>query len=105
MNHTPTPWGIERTEDANWIGPLREGSHKIKHIIAHTDRGDLKPEYVALNDANADFVVRAVNFYDGLRLALEIISTYPLHSEPMAVALTMQEIAVAALNQFNPQQE
>jgi len=64
--HTPTPWGIERTPSTNWIGPLRKNSHKVDRIVVHTDRDGLKDDAIFLNDADADFIVKAVNNYDRL---------------------------------------
>jgi hypothetical protein len=70
--HTPGPWGIERTNDTNWIGPLRtSGDGKVAAIVCSTDREGLRPDVLARNDADAAFIVRAVNAHDELVAALK----------------------------------
>lgn len=73
--HTPTPWGIERTRNTNWIGTLREDG-KVDEIVCQTDRCELRPESLAVNDANARLIVRAVNSHDAMRRALEFIAAW-----------------------------
>lgn len=59
---TPGPWGVEQTEDANWVGPMRAcGDGKVERIVVHTDRGGLRPDVLARNDANAAAVAALVN--------------------------------------------
>lgn len=55
------PWGIERTSDINWIGPLKRGG-KVDTIYFRNERGHaLKAEAHRCNDALSDLVVLAVN--------------------------------------------
>ncbi len=69
--HTPTPWEWEKIENAAWsdYGPnLRSvamGSPKVLSAWGHDAWG------VDVNDANAEFIVRACNSHDELVSALE----------------------------------
>ncbi len=53
---TQGTWGIEQTDTANWIGPMRRDGRKIDTIIADTDREGLWPSSLQRNDNNAAFI-------------------------------------------------
>lgn len=87
MNPIPPPWGIERTEYANWIGPMRKDeSGKVAEIVCSIDRHQLTPAALGRNDANADLIVRAVNSHEALiEFAQEVLFWMGFdkpHSEP-----------------------
>jgi hypothetical protein len=68
---TPTPWGIERTRHGLWIGPMRADGMKVDVIVLHLNYGvDYTDEHNTRQDANAEFIVRAVNSYDDMLAAL-----------------------------------
>jgi hypothetical protein len=46
------PWGIERTETTNWIGPLRPDG-KVARIVCRTDRKGLRADVLERNDGQA----------------------------------------------------
>jgi len=65
--HTPLPWGIERTENDIWIGPLRKcGDGKIETIVGHFCTEGYKDEYIQRQLADAELIVRSVNAKDDL---------------------------------------
>lgn len=66
--HTQGPWGIERTRDTNWIGPLRV-SGKCASIVAFTDREGLTKEALRRSDANAAVISAAASYYDAMEMA------------------------------------
>ncbi len=55
--HTPGPWGIEKTRDTLWIGPLRKDGTKIDVIVAsiETDSSYIE-EAIAEREANAQAI-------------------------------------------------
>jgi hypothetical protein len=70
------PWGVERTETTNWVGPMREsGDGKVKEIVCSTDREDLKPEVVYRNDRRADLIAAAPEL---LLAVIALIEDYEL---------------------------
>lgn len=69
---TPGPWGVERTDKDNWIGPMRRsGDGKVAEIVCDTDRNGLYPEYLQRNDANADLIAALRNAAPALLDELE----------------------------------
>lgn len=56
---TGGPWGIERTDMRNWIGPMRRSGTKVAAIIVNIDRVGLVPEALSRNDNNSDFIAHA----------------------------------------------
>lgn len=82
--HTPGPWGIEQTDDTNWIGPLRVDG-KINEIVASTDRKGLRDDIRSVNDANALLMAASP---DLLTVALDAVETignddWPVEHEPL----------------------
>lgn len=61
MNAQPTqgPWGIEQTDENNWIGPMRPDGRKVSEIVCHTDREGLNVSALNRNDANARLIAAA----------------------------------------------
>ncbi|HHA2880671.1 hypothetical protein [Stenotrophomonas maltophilia] len=58
--HTPGPWGIEQTDDTNWIGFMRPDGKKVELIVCTTSRDNFfKPETQERNDANARLIAAA----------------------------------------------
>ncbi|WP_414613948.1 hypothetical protein [Stenotrophomonas muris] len=58
--HTPGPWGIEQTDDTNWIGFMRPHDGKVELIVCTTARDFmLKDEAREQNDANARLIAAA----------------------------------------------
>lgn len=53
---TPGKWGVEQTENTNWVGPMRPRGPKINEIVVSTDRENLVPETILRNDNNARFI-------------------------------------------------
>jgi hypothetical protein len=70
VKHTPGPWGIEQTENHNWIGPLRNKSHKVWEIVCSTERGPLKPDALERSDANAHLIAAAPDLLEACKAAL-----------------------------------
>lgn len=67
-NHTPGPWGIERTDDTNWIGFMRpHDPNKIELIVCTTSRESLTDEALARNDANAQLISAAPDLLEALQ--------------------------------------
>ncbi len=51
---------VERTRTHNWIGTKRKSNDgKINVLICGLDREDLKPDALAMSDANSDFIAQA----------------------------------------------
>jgi hypothetical protein len=73
---TPGPWGIEQTNDTNWIGPLRADG-KVAFVVADTDREGLKPEALERNDANAHLLAAAPDLYEALEEARGYVDRTP----------------------------
>ena len=68
---TPGPWGIERTDNRNWVGPMRtSGDGKIKIIVVDTIRDGLTDEARERNDANAHLISHAPEMFEALKWAL-----------------------------------
>lgn len=58
--HTKGPWGIEQTDDTNWIGFMRPHDGKVELIVCTTARDfTLKDEAREQNDANARLIAAA----------------------------------------------
>jgi len=69
---TPSTWGVERTSDTNWIGPMRKsGDGKISIIVVSTEREDLKASALKRNDADADLIALYRNVTPALVEMLE----------------------------------
>lgn len=56
---TQGPWGIERTETTNWIGPIRERDGKVKTVVTDTDREGLREDALMESDRNAELIAAA----------------------------------------------
>jgi hypothetical protein len=56
---TAGPWGVEKTDIRNWIGPMRDDGHKISTIVTSTDRENLRMMALYRNDSNAQFIAAA----------------------------------------------
>ncbi|PJL51459.1 hypothetical protein B9Y74_05540 [Stenotrophomonas maltophilia] len=68
--HTPGPWGIERTDDTNWIGFMRpHDPKKVELIVCTTSRELLTDEALARNDANARLIAAAPDLLAALQVA------------------------------------
>ena len=75
--HTPTPWGIERTRDTLWVGPMRPDGIKVESIVFYLHCGpDYTEDANARAKANAEFIVNAVNSHTALVAALEPFAAY-----------------------------
>lgn len=69
--HTPGPWGIEKTKETNWIGPMRRSRDgKVAEIVCDTDRDGLTPDAIARNDANARLIAAAPDLLAACKAAL-----------------------------------
>jgi hypothetical protein len=77
--HTPVPWGIERTKHTNWVGPMRSNLAKVKEIVVSLGRDNLIPKALEQSDANSEFICRAVNSHSQLVAALEAAHKF-IHS-------------------------
>lgn len=82
--HTPTPWSINRTDNYKIVrnSPTNDGTYSF---VAMTDTFietglPRKAETIAIDHANAEFIVRAVNFYQEF---LEVAESV-LHDEEFA---------------------
>lgn len=70
--HTPGPWGIEQTDDTNWIGFMRPHDGKVELIVCTTARDfTLKDGAREQNDANARLIAAAPELLDALVEAVE----------------------------------
>lgn len=56
---TRGPWGIERTETTNWIGPIRDRDGKVKTVVTDTDREGLREDALVESDRNAELIAAA----------------------------------------------
>lgn len=66
--HTPGPWGIEQTNNCNWIGPMRRApSRKVKELVVHTDREGLTIDALAKSDANARLIAAAPDLLEACK--------------------------------------
>lgn len=71
MAHTPTPWYLEITPSALWIGVEKAAGGKVGDIVTSLDVGEeYNPWYNDQAKANAAFIVLAVNSHDALVEAL-----------------------------------
>ncbi|WP_262219722.1 hypothetical protein [Stenotrophomonas maltophilia] len=71
--HTPGPWGIERTDDTNWIGFMRPNDpKKVELIVCTTSRESLTDEALARNDADARLIAAAPELLEAV-VALETL--------------------------------
>lgn len=68
--HTPGPWGIEQTDDTNWIGFMSPDARKAELIVCTTDRCSLTNEALERNDANARLIAAAPDLVIELRQAI-----------------------------------
>lgn len=69
--HTPGPWGIEQTDDTNWIGFMRpHDPKKVELIVCTTSRDSLTDEALAKNDANARLIAAAPEMLEALKDAV-----------------------------------
>lgn len=59
--HCPGPWGVERTPERFWIGPMREDGWKVDAIVCCCDRDDehYAAEASAEKAANARLIAAA----------------------------------------------
>lgn len=90
--HTPGPWGIEQTDTANWIGPMRPDGVKIAEIVADTDRDGLTDEAMERNDANARLIAAAPELLE----ALEVLFDEWMHfGRPSTETMEKAESAIA----------
>lgn len=64
--HTPGPWGIEWTNETAWIGTMRKDG-KVNEIVCNIEREGLKPEILALHDANAQLIVAAPSLLEACK--------------------------------------
>jgi hypothetical protein len=68
---TPGPWGVEQTDDTNWVGPLRRsGDGKVFGVVCSTDREGLQPNVRRRHDANARLIAAAPELRQAL---LEVV--------------------------------
>lgn len=69
--HTKGPWGIEQTDDTNWIGFMRPHDGKVELIVCTTARDfTLKDEAREQNDANARLIAAAPELLEALSKAV-----------------------------------
>ncbi|MDZ5813883.1 hypothetical protein U4I65_02380 [Stenotrophomonas maltophilia] len=69
--HTPGPWGIEQTDDTNWIGFMRPDGRKVELIVCTTQRDNFfKPDVQDKNDANARLIAAAPELLEALKDAV-----------------------------------
>lgn len=74
---TAVEWGVEQTQDTNWIGPLCADG-KIAQAIFSNEREGLKPECLEANDAVAYLVAASPRLYDALEGLLDEQNGPPL---------------------------
>lgn len=74
--YTPAPWGVEQTEDTNWVGPLRADG-KCHTIVCYTDREGLKDSAREINDANAHLIAAAPLLLEALEAMREAVKQEP----------------------------
>lgn len=67
-NVTPWPWGIEQTDDRNWIGFMRPDGRKVELIVCHTDRYSFTKEARERSDADARLIAAAPELLEALDL-------------------------------------
>lgn len=85
IKHTPGPWGIEQTDDTNWIGFMRpHDPKKVELIVCTTSRESLTDEALARNDANARLIAAAPDLLEALKGLLDDVQG--LMSESKGVA-------------------
>ena len=77
-SHTPTPWSCSRGQLVR-IHQAQDPKHGCiagVHLMRKAEIGSLKARGAA--EANATFIVLAVNSYDAMRAALEAVLNGPL---------------------------
>ncbi|WP_164241985.1 hypothetical protein [Stenotrophomonas maltophilia] len=83
--HTPGPWGIEQTDDTNWIGFMRPDGKKVELIVCTTSRDNFfKPETQERNDANARLIAAAPELLEALKGLLDDVQGLMSESEGVA---------------------
>ena len=90
MNHTPTPWKFSfECVDPEWAIVTTESGAIIANVNA-----DHRQE------ANAQFIVRAVNSHDALVLAIKAFIKYDADEaeDGVAMMLNYEEARTAAIN-------
>jgi hypothetical protein len=97
IQHTPTPWRwVDRSEHSDLSSADSEIPFGIEHV-SDVVRGvepiadicnfpPATPDQTARQRANAEFIVRAVNNFDGLVEALETAVYWSRHSDVCATA-------------------
>ena len=64
---TGLPWGVERTDRDNWVGPMRASGEKVSAIVFSSERDKTyMQETIDQRDADAELIVAAVNALPGL---------------------------------------
>jgi hypothetical protein len=71
--HTPGPWGIERTATTLWVGPMRRDGSKCADVVCHFDVDSLTPEATKRNTANARLIAAAP---DLLAALVDVVSIH-----------------------------
>jgi hypothetical protein len=71
MSHTPTPWEIYWTDNGRIDGIGPKGGNPIDNNIIETDSGFYNP-----SEADAEFIVRAVNSHEELLNLLKEIAKF-----------------------------
>lgn len=101
-NHTPGPWGVERTDTMLWVGPLRHEGGKVAEIVAPIAWGrDYRADYLAKQEANAALIARAPDLLaenERLREALRLVAKAE-YNPTQWQAIELKNVARAALKE------
>lgn len=97
--HTPGPWGIEQTDDTNWIGFMRPDGKKVELIVCTTSRDNFfKPETQEQNDANARLIAASPELLRALQAVVNDCHDLDMvPSNERGRTTTAFELAVAAI--------
>lgn len=89
-------WGIEKTEDNLWIGPMRADGLKVAEIAVCLDHGpDFTHEYNVRQRKHASLIAAAPEMFDVLQELLSVGIINPTGSPRVQAAVDAAQIAIS----------
>jgi hypothetical protein len=101
---TPGPWGVERTSERLWIGPMRPDGAKVAVVVCGLDHSkDYLPAYNERQEANANLLAAAWEMREALDGMVKCFDPAALARPPASEFVRKRlEVARAALAKADP---